>query len=627
MHEGGFFYQAFVYLLTAVIAVPVAKRLGLGSVLGYLIGGVLIGPALLGLIGKEGQDVMHFAEFGVVMMLFVIGLELEPSLLWRLRTSITGMGGMQIVFTTILVGAAAMLIGLEWKAALAIGLTFSLSSTAIVMQTLQEKGLIKSGAGQSSFAVLLFQDIAVIPILAIFPLLATVLVEKAHLSFMETLPAWLQTLFVIGAVVLIVLTGKYILRHVFRLIAKTAMREIFTAMVLLLVIGIALLMNFVGLSPALGAFVAGVVLANSEYRHELESDIDPFKGLLLGLFFISVGASINFGLVIDQPVTLLLLTISLMTIKAVTVFTIGKIFKLGSGESSIFAVALAQVGEFAFVLFSFSTSLGILDNNTTGMLTAVVAISMAFTPFVFALNEKIIVPFLANKTPKEEISADTIDEKSRVIVAGFGRFGNTAGRFLRANGVLPTVIDNDSDRVETLRKLGIKVYYGDPTRYDLLHAAGAEEAKIIIIALDIPEKVIELVHTIKKHFPHVKILARAYDRSDAYELIEAGVDKIYRETLDTSLRMGSDTLRMLGYRAYQTERMSHIFFKHDEESIEKLAHHRKDKKEYLTVARQNIEELEEMIKADFTDVDMNRDAGWDTDSLREEFANKGKIYP
>ncbi|MBN8547073.1 MAG: cation:proton antiporter [Ignavibacteria bacterium] len=622
MHEGGFFYQAFLYLVTAVVTVPIAKKLGLGSVLGYLIGGIIIGPALLGLVGNEGQDIMHFAEFGVVMMLFVIGLELEPSLLWRLRASILGMGGLQIGLTALVAGGAAFAFGLSWQASLAIGFTLSLSSTAIVMQTLQEKGLIKSGAGQSSFSVLLFQDIAVIPILAIFPLLATTNTTapvNAHPSFMETLPAWLQTLFVIGAVGVIVLAGKYLLNHVFRIVAKTAMREIFTAMVLLLVIGIALLMNFVGLSPALGAFVAGVVLANSEYRHELESDIDPFKGLLLGLFFISVGASINFDLVTDQPVTILLLTLGLMFIKAAVVFVIGKIFRLGNGESSIFAVALAQVGEFAFVLFSFSSSLGILDSNTTGILTAVVAISMALTPFIFTFNEKVILPLLARSNPAPEREEDKIEEKGKVIIAGFGRFGNTAGRFLRANGVFPTVIDNDSDRVETLRKLGIKVYYGEPTRHDLLHAAGAEEAKIIIIALDIPEKVLEMVHTVKKHFPHAKILARAYDRADAYDLMDAGVDKVYRETLDTSLRMGADTLKHLGYRAYQTERMSHIFFNHDEENLKELAAHRKDKSEYLSAARQAIEELEEIIREDFKDTDVSRDAGWDSESLREEF--------
>ncbi|GAB1350694.1 monovalent cation:proton antiporter-2 (CPA2) family protein [Ignavibacteriales bacterium] len=622
MHEGGFFYQAFLYLVTAVVTVPIAKRLGLGSVLGYLIGGIIIGPALLGLVGSEGQDIMHFAEFGVVMMLFVIGLELEPSLLWRLRASIVGMGGLQIGLTTLISGATAFAFGLPWNASLAIGLTLSLSSTAIVMQTLQEKGLLKSGAGQSSFAVLLFQDIAVIPVLAIFPLLATTsgtAPANTHPSFMETLPAWLQTLFVIGAVGVIVLAGKYLLNHLFRIIAKTAMREIFTAMVLLLVIGIALLMNFVGLSPALGAFVAGVVLANSEYRHELESDIDPFKGLLLGLFFISVGASIDFGLITAQPLTIILLTLGLMVVKAAVVFVIGKIFRLGNGESSIFAVALAQVGEFAFVLFSFSTTLGILDQTTTGILTAVVAISMALTPFIFTLNEKVIVPILARSTSKPEKEADKIEEQGKVIIAGFGRFGNTAGRFLRANGVFPTVIDNDSDRVETLRKLGIKVYYGEPARHDLLHAAGAEEAKIIIIALDMPEKVLEMVHTVKKHFPHAKILARAYDRSDAYNLMDAGVDNVYRETLDTSLRMGADTLKLLGFRAYQTERMSNLFYKHDEKNLKELATHRKDKTEYLSAARQAIEDLEALISEDFKDTDISRDAGWDADSLREEF--------
>jgi len=352
MHHDSFFFQALVYLTAAVVSVPIAKRIGLGSVLGYLIAGVIIGPAVLGLIGEGGQDIMHFAEFGVVMMLFVIGLELEPSLLWKMRNAILGLGGMQVLATSIIVAVAALIAGIPWQASIALGLTLSLSSTAIVLQTMNEKGLMKTDSGQSSFAVLLFQDIAVIPMLAIFPLLATQTITTSddHQTLVGSLPGWAQTLAVLAAVASIVVGGKYLIRPVFRFIAKARLLEIFTAAALLLVIGIAVLMTQVGLSPALGTFLAGVVLANSEYRHELISDIEPFKGLLLGLFFISVGASINFNLILESPLLIAGLVIVLMVVKGLVLFTLGKFFKIGIDQNLIFSVSLAHCGEFVLYL-------------------------------------------------------------------------------------------------------------------------------------------------------------------------------------------------------------------------------------------------------------------------------------
>lgn len=628
MHNDTFFFQALVYLTAAVVSVPIAKRIGLGSVLGYLIAGVIIGPTVLGLIGTEGQDIMHFAEFGVVMMLFVIGLELEPSLLWRMRNSIVGLGGLQVSLTSLVIFIISIALGISWQAALALGMTLSLSSTAIVLQTMNEKGLMKSSSGQSSFSVLLFQDIAVIPMLAIFPLLATQVVQSGedHHTLVGSLPGWAQTLVVLGAVALIIVGGRFLIRPVFRFIAQTRMLEIFTAASLLLVISIAVLMTQVGLSPALGTFLAGVVLANSEYRHELISDIEPFKGLLLGLFFISVGASINFQLIIDSPLLIASLVVLLMTIKGLVLFISGKFFRISTDQNLIFSVALSQVGEFAFVLFSFAAQNSIIDSNIINVMVAVVALSMAMTPIVIVLNEKLILPRFGTKV-KDERESDTVDEENPVIIAGFDRFGNTVGRLLKANGIGTTVLDFDSDRVDVLRKLGLKVYYGDASRHELLHAAGAEKAKIIIVAFEDPEKNLALVHTVQKHFPHLKIVVRAVDRGDANKLINSGINDVYRETVDTSLRLGIDVMRLLGVRAHRAHRAAQTFLKHDENALRDLAKLHKDRKEYLNAAREYIAELEEIIRADKAEPDLERDAGWDAESLREDvLTGQFKVY-
>lgn len=624
MDQHSFLFQAMIYLGAAVLMIPIAKKLGLGSVLGYLLAGILIGPAVLNLIGDQGQDIMHFAEFGVVMMLFVIGLELEPKLLWKLRHTILGLGGLQVLITTLLVFFIAWLgFSLSWQASLALGMTLSLSSTAIVLQSMQEKGQMSTAAGQSSFATLLFQDIAVIPMLAILPILAPMGAgatgDGAHgNSWINQFPGWAQTLITLGSVASIVVAGKYLIRPVFRFVASIRSRELFTSCALLLVVGIAVLMTQVGLSPALGTFLAGVVLANSEFRHELESDIEPFKGLLLGLFFMAVGASINMGLIAEQPLSIAGLVALLILVKGIVLFILGRFFKLGTDQSLIFTFALSQTGEFAFVLFSFASGAGILSNNDTQIMVAVVAISMAMTPLLMLLNEKLILPATGTRIFVNEKEADHVPESEHpVIIAGFGHFGNTVGRYLRVHGIGMTILDHDSDRVELLRKLGFNVYYGDASRHDLLHAAGAERARLMIIAIDNPEKRMEMIETVKKHFPHLRMMVRSRNRFDAYEQMNAGMMHVYRETLDTALRVGVDTLHWLGHRRYSAMRTARAFRKMDEENLKKLSSIR-EKEQYILTARELIEELENVLRTDRNSAALGQDHGWDEDSLIRE---------
>jgi monovalent cation:H+ antiporter-2, CPA2 family len=405
-------------------------------------------------------------------------------------------------------------------------------------------------------------------------------------------------------------------------VAGTRLRELFTAAALLLVIGIALLMTQVGLSPALGTFLAGVVLANSEYRHELESDIDPFKGLLLGLFFIAVGASIDFALLLAQPALIIGLVLAIIVIKFAVLFAISRVFRLSLDQGLLLAFALPQVGEFAFVLFSFATEQGVLDTTITSPLVAAVAFSMALTPLLLLLNERLVQPRFGTRQQAAR-EPDAIDERSPVIIAGFGEFGATVGRLLRANGVRATVLDLDSDRVDLLRKLGMEVYYGDASRYDLLHSAGAEDAKLLVLALDSPERTLELVHTARKHFPHLRIMARAFEWNDAHDLLAAGVDHVYRQSLDTAVRAGADALRSLGMRGYSAERAAHKFLRHDAESLRELTEQRTDRTTYLSVARQRIEDLERIMLADRAESELSRDSGWDPESLRDEVRRLG----
>jgi len=621
MDQHSFLFQAMVYLAAAVVFVPFARKLGLGSVLGYLVAGIVIGPYLLGFIGEEGQDLMHFAEFGVVMMLFLIGLELEPDTLWRMRKSIVGLGGLQLILTTILVSLIARSFEYSWSESLVLGMILSMSSTAIALQTLSEKGLMKTGTGQRAFAVLLFQDIAVIPILAILPLLATNVIaatttDTHTLNWVDGKPGWLKALIVFGSIAGIIAAGRFLIRPLLRIVAKTRAREMFTSFALLIIVGIAVLMSKVGLSSALGAFLAGVVLANSEYRHELESDIEPFKGLLLGLFFIAVGASVDFHYIMQHPLQILIWLLMIMTIKSLVLLVLGRFFNLSLDQNFIFSFTLSQVGEFAFVLLSFALQQNILSGETVNLMVAVVATSMAMTPLVILLNEKLILPRFAKKE-EEEKPADEIDERNQVIIAGFGHFGNTIGRLLRANKISATYLDIDSDRVELLRRMGFKVFYGDASREDLLRSAGAEHARVIVIAIDSPERRLAMIETIKKHFPNLHMFVRATNRYDSYDLMNAGVLHIYRETIDTSLRVGVDVMSLLGIRKYTAQRLARTFFKYDEENLKKLSSIR-DPDEYLSEAKKYIEEIEVVLQSDVGKPILDQDESWDPDSLRRE---------
>jgi CPA2 family monovalent cation:H+ antiporter-2 len=596
--DNGFFIQAIIYLTAAVVFVPIAKKLGLSSILGYLFAGIIIGPFILGLIGQKGEDIMHFAEFGVVMMLFLIGLELEPNKFWKMRKFILGMGTIQVLGTTFIIFFSSYIfLGWEWQTSLTIALALSLSSTAIVLQTLKEKGLSKTSMGRSSFAVLLFQDIAVIPILAIIPLLVsgnTIEYQGANESLIQDFSAWLQTLIVVFTIAVIYFSGKYLIVPLLHIVANTRLQELFTASALLLVVAVSYVMQLVGLSPALGAFMAGVVLANSEFRHELEGDIAPFKGLLLGLFFIGVGASINFNLIYENPTFILWSVVLLVIIKFAVLFGVGVLYKKQSDQNFMFSFALSQAGEFGFVIMSFSMQLNIVEISLSNQVMAIIAISMLITPFLLLLNEKYIDPYFGVTEKSKEIQ-EKIEETNEVIIAGFGHFGSTIGRMLRANGVNATILDHNSERVELLRKMGFKVYYGDATRLELLHAAGAENAKLFIAAIDNPNINLTVVENIRKYYPNLKILTRARNRVDAYEFLDQGVDNIYRETLYTAVHLGVDALTQLGKRKYTATRQGQRFIKYDEEATRKLALKRHDKKAYLATIKDEIDLQEALL--------------------------------
>jgi len=556
-------------------------------------------------------------------MLFLIGLELEPALLWRLRVPILGLGGLQVGVTAVVFAIAALVLGQSWQISLAVGLILAQSSTAIVLQTLNEKGLMKTEAGQSAFSVLLFQDIAVIPILALLPLLGTKKLEAVSLlafsgngsmiaaaTETSTRPGWQQALLVMLAVGGIIVAGRFLMRPVFRFIASTRLQEIFTATALLLVIGIALVMEKVGLSAALGTFVAGVVLADNEYRHELETNIAPFKGLLLGLFFISVGAGIDFQLIIHNPIQIGALVGGLAIAKFAVLLILGKFFKLELSQNLLFAFALAQGGEFGFVLFSFATKNYVLPSTVTEPLVATVALSMALTPLIMILNDKLVQPRFTKLTPPQE--ADAIDDhENPVIIAGFGRFGQIVGRLLFANGYKATVLDHDPTQIEMLRRFGFKVFYGDSSRIDLLRAAGAEQAKLFVVAIDEIERSLVTIDLVQKHFPHLKILARAIDRRHAYKLIQRHVDVVERETFGSALDLGVEALKLLGMRSYKALRAARLFKYHDEEALHEIAEQMGDEKFTVTRSRQLAETLEDLLRSDDRDLGHESDRSWD----------------
>ncbi len=592
----GFLFQATIYLATAVVAVPIAARLGLGSVLGYLAAGILIGP-VFGLVGSETKDLQHFAEFGVVMMLFLIGLELEPRALWDMRHKLLGLGGAQVVLSTLALMGVAMAYHVPWGTALAIGLSLSLSSTAIVLQTLSEKGLMQTSGGRSVFSVLLTQDIAVIPILAFLPLLAVTLPtpvnvapdgslvrggEEAHhgdhgghgndaahaaIDLVQSLPAWGITLVTIGTIVGIIVVGVFFTRPVFRFIHAAKLREMYTALALLIVVGISFLMTVVGLSPALGAFLAGVVLASSEFRHELETDLEPFKGLLLGLFFITVGAGINFGLFFESWPAILSMALLVIIVKGLILFGLALVFKFKSRDRWLFSLGLAQAGEFGFVLVSFSVATNVIPTDIAETLLLVIALSMLITPLLFILNEMI------NRRHADgpDHAADEIDEEGPVIIAGVGRFGQIVNRLVQANGFDTVVLDTNPQTIALMRRFGFKGFLGDPSRPDILRKAGLKEAKVLVVALDDKDAAIQLITYARAQRPDLHIVARAYDRVQVYRQYRAGANDIVREMFDSSLRAGRYVLENVGLSDYEAAEAERLFYSHDREGLRELA--------------------------------------------------------
>jgi len=583
-----FMLITFVLFFAGAIAVPIASRLGLGSVLGYLIAGIIISP-LFTVMGVDIVALQHFAEFGVVMMLFLIGLEMNPRELWAMRGKIFIMGGLQISLTTIVVMAIALSFGQIWSVSLAIGLVFALSSTAIVNQTLKEKGLSRSDGGRSSFAILLAQDIAVIPMLALLPLLAMpelieirlveILVntdvhhEKDHgvslsLSLVEGLNGWQTAVVTVLAVGGVIVLGRYAVTPLFRFVARAHLRELFVSTALMVVVGIALLMTMVGLSPALGTFLAGVVLASSEYRHELESDIDPYRGLLLGVFFITVGAGINFSLLFGSFVSVIGITIGLITLKAAVLLLLAVLYKLQGADRWLFSLGLAQAGEFGFVLLSYTVANAVLPKDLADILMLAVALSMLLTPAIFILYERVIAPRF---TKAQAQKSDVIDSNAQIIIAGHGRFGGIVNRALGAAGYETTVVDYSSEQLEILRRFGMRVYFGDASRPDLLEAAGIREAKILVVAIDGKDTITELVNHVTKTYPNVHVIARAVDRNHVYDLYAVGCRDIIRETYDGSIRMARSALEALGATRSAAQRMMNAFEEVDREMLVETA--------------------------------------------------------
>lgn len=590
---------ALIYLAAAIVAVPIAKRVGLGSVLGYLIAGILIGPYALGIVGDQ-TDVMHFAEFGVVMMLFLVGLELQPARLWKLRHSILGLGGLQVVLTAAAIFAFCYWVfTMHWQTALALGLMLALSSTAIVLQSLEEKGWLKQEAGQNAFSVLLFQDIAIIPILALLPLLAFAPQSSSKDisdSIIASWPVWQQVGVSVAVIAAIIAGGKYVSAPLFRYIAQTHMREIFTIFALFLVVAIALVMQSIGLSPALGTFLAGVVLAESEFRHELEADIEPFKGLLLGLFFTTVGASINFELLADEFTTVIELVALLIVVKACILFALAITFNISKKQRLLFALALAQGGEFAFVLLSVTTTLSILTPEQTSLVTLVVAVSMLVAPLLLMAYEQ-LQKRTSNSAPEFD-KPEQISSAKHVIIAGYGRFGQIMGRLLHAQGYEITVLDHSPSQIELLRRFGNTVFYGDAARQELLEAAGAHTAQMLIVAIDDADKTLEIIKLAHKNYPQLKIVARAIDRRHAYQLLNLKVDAFNRETVDSAINLAVDALELLGNNKEDAQRAGKLFRDHDRAAVLQLAELWGDDASYGVAVRQRMEDLKQVLQQD-----------------------------
>ena len=609
--------NSFIYLAAAVIAVPVAKKLGLGSIIGYLVAGIAIGPWGLKLVTNV-QDILAFAEFGVVLMLFLVGLELEPKRLWNLRRPIFGWGSAQVMACAACITAAAMAFGVDWKIALVAGLGLALSSTAIALQAIGERNLMPTSSGQAGFSILLFQDVAAIPILALLPLLGAVAGANEALDQSNRVLEALKIIAVIGG---IILGGRLLLRPVLGWIAKSDTPEIFTAASLLLVVGIAALMHFVGLSMALGAFLAGVLLAESEYRRELETDIEPFKGLLLGLFFIAVGMSIDFGVLLKSPGLMAAILFGFLSLKLAVIYGIARAMKLPFQERPVFTVLLAQGGEFAFVVFQAASTANVISMQTSSLLIGAVALSMLITPLLLIAVDKLLLPRYANcnATKMEEISEP---QNSPIIIAGFGRYGQIIGRMLLAEGAAPTVLDHDADMIEAVRTFGYRVFYGDATRLDLLRTAGAASAKILVVAVDDIEQSIKIVDMAKEHFPQLQIVARARDVTHWNQLRDRGVMRVERELFESSLRSARSVLELLGHPPHEARQSAMRFRQHNLALFEQLYPHHKDRAKVIAVVRQGRAQLEEQMAKEREQLAQKRPAAWHDETADDVAAGK-----
>lgn len=613
--------NTLLFLGVAIIMVPLARKFGLSSVIGYIAGGIIIGPYVLRLTGKDVNDIMHASEFGVIMLLFLVGLELEPRKFWEMRKKIVGLGLTQMLLTISLLFLVFIMVGWPLDKAIAIAMCFALSSTAIVLQTLQEKNNLKTLAGEASFSTLLFQDIAVIPILAILPLIAHYKArhhDNEIQVLIQTLPEWMQFATVILGVALLILLGRYVFVPFLRYVSKSGMTELLTASSLFLVIGVSELMVAIGLSPALGAFLAGVMLANSEFRHELEAQINPFKGLLLAVFFVSVGSTMNFNIIQEDPLFIFTTVFAVLVIKFIVLFSIGRFFRIDTPQSLFYAFALSQVGEFAFVLINYASNLYLLSPELNAQMMAVTAITMCITPFLLIINDKLINPKFIREIPDSDNDFNILDSNVRqkkIIIVGFGHFGSTVGRLLKANKISATVLDRDSDRVKLLRSYGFKVYYGDATKIPTLRAAGIEDAEILVLCLDDPEDNKFVADLVREHYPNVKIFVRAKNRIDAYNYLNNGINNIYRETLGTAVDMAVDVLHETGMRKYAARRLGQRFMAIDKESIRKLAKSEEDDEIHLFTTKEILQREEELLAYDNLNFDNKQ---WEDSSKDEE---------
>jgi glutathione-regulated potassium-efflux system ancillary protein KefC len=599
--EHSLLLNTLVYLAAAVAVVPFAKRLGLGAVLGYLLAGMAIGRWGFDLI-SNADVILRLSEFGVVLLLFVIGLELEPKRLLALRRPIFGWGTVQVAAVTVALCAAALAVGIDWRTALVAALGLSLSSTAIALATLAERNLMPTPLGQAAFAILLFQDVAAIPMIALVPVLGIAVGPEPG-------QGWLAALKVLAVLAGLIVAGRYLVRPVLRVIAKTELREIFTAFALLLVISIALLMQWVGMSMALGSFMAGVLLADSEYRHALETDIEPFKGLLMGLFFIAVGMSVDFGVFLAQPWLVLGLVVAFQAIKVTVLYLLAKAFGLPRGQQALFAFLLAEGGEFAFVVFGAAATARVVSPETGSLLALVVALSMVVTPVLLLLHDRVIEPrFRQDKArPADKIKPN----ESHVIIAGFGRFGQIVGRLLHANQVRLTILDHDPDQVDLLRRVGFEVFYGDATRLDLLHAAGAARARALVLAIDDVADSLALVDAVREEFPSLPILARARNVTHYYQLLDRGVDVIERETFESALQLGRRALCELGFGAYQARQAAFKFRQHNKATVLDVYPYYRDQKRYESLAKRARDELNQMFARDRAAREDDAEREWD----------------